>query len=301
MNQDFAKNGMFVSKPIFDRRSCNKLTSSITATFPLDTTIFLTEDEFWNKPDWRRHAVNPKDANNYLDKVSFSEIENNVGLDQKLTAIAGEGYKILSRRAQRLFPRAKLPRWIWDRVKNDGLANLNFYVREEYRGISHILYYDFHQDIISYNENHKMMSVCIYMDDVSGREDSPLIFLPGSHKFGVTHYPHRLCRVVDNPESWIYSDDSGNSMTIDQVAVSAKAGSGIFFHSLLLHGSQDSLSPSPRIVLRLLIGRAPDFTGKCVLDTAQEFVTGPKEIKNRRLDIAQDGSQIPQGNLLNSY
>ena len=139
------------------------------------------------------------------------------------------------------------------------------------------------------------------MDDVSGREDSPLIFLPGSHKFGVTHYPHRLCRVADNPESWIYSDDSGNSMTIDQVAVSAKAGSGIFFHSLLLHGSQDSLSPSLRIVLRLLIGQAPDFTGKCELDTAQEFVIGPKEIENRRLDIARDGSQIPLGNLLNSY
>ena len=126
-------------------------------------------------------------------------------------------------------------------MNETSISNLGAFVKPEYRDVTYFHGIDFHQDIIdwpAWSDRRKtwdVMTMYVYLHEVSG-DHSALHVIPGSHKFGATHYPHNLEKKAGN--KWVYTDDQGNSMDCEHTMLTGGAGFVALWHNAVLHGTR---------------------------------------------------------------
>jgi ectoine hydroxylase-related dioxygenase (phytanoyl-CoA dioxygenase family) len=131
--------------------------------------------------------------------------------------------------------------------------------------------WEWHQDYIFWrNEDHmpapRVTSVAIYLDEVN-EFNGPLFVIPRSHSEGVIEASARSLVDSTGNESYNNSPAWISNLTADlkysvatetvarlvekygMVSLKAPAGSALFFHGNLVHGSANNISPYNRVVI----------------------------------------------------
>lgn len=127
--------------------------------------------------------------------------------------------------------------------------------------------WDWHQDYIYWKNEDGMpssavLTAALFLDDIS-EFNSPVIMIPGSHRYGVTS-----CDVLNGKPSeyqggpaWISNLTARLKYTVDRatladqvqkngmVAEKGRAGSVLFFDGNVIHASQPNISPYSRSLL----------------------------------------------------
>ncbi|WP_119419007.1 phytanoyl-CoA dioxygenase family protein [Desertibaculum subflavum] len=119
--------------------------------------------------------------------------------------------------------------------------------------------WQWHQDYGTWAEDDlmpepKAMNLAVYLDDVT-EFNGPLMLIPGSHRHGKIEAGHDTA--TTSYPLWTI-----DNATIDQlvarggiVAPKGKAGSALFFSSLLVHGSAPNMSPWNRTAVYISANR----------------------------------------------
>ena len=285
---------------ILDPKACAELRQWIDERRPMVTSIFYqTDEEFRDKGRWHHYAPGSTDHNLLLTEgLDLGFIEENERFKRYAEALVGPGYQIMKKSVIRLVPSGVIPKWIMDYVCDVGRPNLNPFVHDEFQDVQYFLATDFHQDKTRPDSN--FVTVYMYLDEVDPTY-SALHILKGSHKLGLTHYPHLLRRSHADRRYWFYSDFNGNHEKCEEIVMTGKAGSVLCFHCLTLHGSRPNNSHNPRVSLRYLLAKGPNCREDALLDQANRLVYGPHRVARTRFDIAPDGSYLRTGSSLLSY
>ena len=297
---EFSEKGWATGGTILDPKPCHSLRQWIDDRRPIDSTIFYhSEDAFNEKGRWSNYAPGRADHNLLISpEVDLAFIENNYEFKCFATELVGKDYSIMKKSVIRSVPHSVIPDWMTGYLSEVGRPNLNPFIKDEFQDIQYFLSTDFHQDKTRPNSN--FVTVYIYLDEVD-ESDSALHILSGSHKLGMTHYPHLLRRSHLNTSLWYYSDFNGNHETCTEETVVGQPGTVFSFHCLTLHGTGPNNSAAPRISLRYLLSKSPNSGTDSLLDRANRQVYGPHQISNARLDISVDGSFHRTGSSLLSY
>ena len=115
--------------------------------------------------------------------------------------------------------------------------------------------WQWHQDYGTWKRDDEMpepraMNVSVFLDDVTAA-NGPLLFLPGSHKYGVVKAGHDL-ETTSYP-LWTLDRETVTELAEQGgcVAPTGTAGSMLLFSSLLAHASPPNISPFGRIIVYL--------------------------------------------------
>lgn len=119
--------------------------------------------------------------------------------------------------------------------------------------------WQWHQDFGTWSRDDKMpeakgMNLAVFLDDVN-EFNGPLLFIPGSHKKGVIDAGHDL--VTTSYPLWTLDNETVTKLVEAGgiVAPTGKAGSGLFFHCNLVHGSPSNMTPWGRTILYISANR----------------------------------------------
>lgn len=287
---------------ILDKDKSAALRAFINQNRPVNESIFYkTKEEFEAKGRWVNYSPGTKD-HNYLLSCGYdlSFIEKNPAFITAMTSLCGSDYGIFKKSIIRSVPSRVIPTWIDEYVKDVGRPNLNPFVYDDFQDVQYFHCTDFHQD--KTRRESDFVTVYVYLDTVTA-DYSALRVLVGSHKLGMTCYPHTLRRSMHDHDRWFYSDSTGNNMTCPQVTVTGTAGSIFCFHHLTLHGTVLNNSEDPRISLRYLI--APNKKDSKQQDHLQSKanaeVFGPHYISLNRTDVSTGNGFVQTGSSLQSY
>ena len=297
---NFPKAGFADFGRILDPTACAKLRAWIAERRPVESSIFYKDEaEFRAKGRWKNYAPGRTDHNLLVESnLDLSFVERNPAFIRNAEALVGRGYGIMKKSIIRSVPTRVLPKWISDYVCDVGRPNLNPFIKDEFQDVQYFHATDFHQDKTRPESN--FVTVYVYLDDVTP-EYSALRILRGSHKLGLTVYPHSLRRSQHDRRQWFYSDWNGNHEKCEEITITGLAGTVSCFHCLTLHGTVLNDSPDPRISLRYLLTKAPECREDTLLDQANRAVFGPHKLLNTRLDVGQDGAFQRTGSSLLSY
>jgi ectoine hydroxylase len=115
--------------------------------------------------------------------------------------------------------------------------------------------WQWHQDFGTWHRDDGMpepraMNIAVFLDDVTAA-NGPLLFIPGSHKFGVVEAGHDL--ETTNYPLWTLDNDKVLELAERGgcVAPTGPAGSMLMFSSLLVHASPPNISPFGRSIVYL--------------------------------------------------
>ncbi len=115
--------------------------------------------------------------------------------------------------------------------------------------------WQWHQDYGTWKRDDEMpepraMNVAVFLDDVTAA-NGPLLFIPGSHKFGVVDAAHDL-ETTSYP-LWTLDRETVSELAEQGgcVAPTGPAGSVLLFSSLLVHASPPNISPFGRVIVYL--------------------------------------------------
>ncbi len=208
--------------------------------------------------------------------------------------LVGHSYSILKKSVIRSVPGRMLPPWLHNKVMHVGRANLNPFIRDESQDIQYFHVTDFHQD--KTRPNSDFVTVYVYLDDVEPH-CSALQILVGSHKLGMTSYPHSLRRSHVDRRLWFYSDGPSHMETRQETFL-GPTGTVTCFHGLTLHGTNPNMTDDPRISLRYLLAPAKEDTDQHLHRQANLRITGPMAIEKPRYDVDGEGRLIPIGSSL---
>ncbi|MBZ6093486.1 phytanoyl-CoA dioxygenase family protein [Streptomyces olivaceus] len=122
-----------------------------------------------------------------------------------------------------------------------------------------------HQDFIAWRAaddlpKPRLLNVALFLDDAT-EHNGPVIFLPGSHRRGATGVRCRGDAALSgehvDPDEIALGREEMRELVVRHGMESAKgpAGSVVFFHPEIVHGSATNMSPLPR---RLLIATYND-------------------------------------------
>jgi hypothetical protein len=285
---------------ILDPGLCGALREKIDKARKVKSSIFYaTKKEFEKHGRWVNYAPGRTSHNLLLKKgYDLSFIETNKRFVSAVEKLVGPDYQIMKKAVIRSVPHRVVPDWIMDLVQDVGRPNLNPFVHDQFQDVQYFLSTDFHQDKTRPESN--FATVYVYLDDVAA-EDSALHLLVGSHKLGMTHYPHMLRRSHADPRYWFYSDINGNHEKCEDVLVTGGAGMVSTFHNMTLHGTQLNNSDNPRISIRYLVVKNPDCRKDTLLDAANRNIHGPQRLLNSRLDVVVGQPFQRTGSSLLSY
>ncbi|MDB9527413.1 phytanoyl-CoA dioxygenase family protein [Oscillatoria sp. CS-180] len=135
-----------------------------------------------------------------------------------------------------------------------------------------------HQDFAFWQHEDDMthplaVNAVLFLDDCNDF-NGPLYFIPGSHNHS---YAHNTAGAADASAAWIANVSAKLKYTLDQktvtrlveqhglVAAKGKAGTALFFHCNLVHGSVPNISPYDRrliIITYNSVRNAPISLGK---------------------------------------
>lgn len=297
---NYPENGCADLGRILDPLACAELRKWIDARRPISKDIFYSsEAEFKAKGRWKNYAPGRDSHNLLLDpSLNLDFIEKNPAFIAKMEQLCGDDYEIFKKSIIRSMPTWATPDWLLDYVMDVGRPNMNPFVRDEAQDVQYFLFTDFHQD--KTRPESDFVTVYVYLDDVDPKY-SALQILSGSHKLGMTVYPHSVRRSMRNPNNWFYSDGLGNHMECPMKVVTGAAGSISSFHCMTLHGTGFNDSPNPRISLRYLIRKKPGSQQDCLQDRANAKVIGPMKMLHTRVDVGVDGAFQCTGSSLLSY
>jgi ectoine hydroxylase len=116
-----------------------------------------------------------------------------------------------------------------------------------------------HQDFLAWKlcdnlPTPKQVNVAVFLDEVN-KFNGPVIFVPGSHRDGLMRYSRQDGQAKStqhlDPEDIALTPKQMTYLVQQQGMISPKgpAGSLVFFHSEVVHGSAQNMSPFPRKVL----------------------------------------------------
>ena len=295
----FPENGCAAIGQIIDPVACRALRAWIDERRPMRSSLFYqTPEEFRRLGRWRNYAPGRTDHNLLVEqKPDLDFLEKNPDFQRVAESLCGKDYQIFKKSVIRSTPRWAVPQWILEYVSEVGRPNLNPFIRDEYQDVQFFLGTDYHQDKTRPDSN--FVTAYFYLDDVNP-QFSALHILRGSHKMGMTVYPHNLRRANTDKSKWFYSDDIGNHMNCDDIVVTGEPGSLFLFHCMTLHATGYSDSENPRISLRYLLSKGPASGDDTLLDRANRHVFGPQRMLRTRLDVAEDGSFIQTGSAYQS-
>lgn len=287
---------------ILDKGKSEALRAFINQNRPVNESIFYkSREEFEAKGRWVNYSPGTKD-HNYLLSCGYdlSFIEQNPAFVAAMNTLCGQDYTIFKKSIIRSVPSWAIPTWIDDYVKDVGRPNLNPFVYDEFQDVQYFHCTDFHQD--KTRRESDFSTVYIYLDQVAA-DYSALRVLVGSHKLGMTCYPHTLRRSMHDNDTWFYSDQIGNNMKCNQITVTGSAGSIFCFHHLTLHGTVLNNSKDPRISLRYLIAPAKkkEKHQDHLQSKANAEVFGPHYIALNRTDVSAGDGFLQTGSSLQSY
>jgi len=284
---DFAESGAANLGHLLSPDACAKLRTIINEHRPMHRDIFYqTREEFEKFGRWERYAPGRSDHNFLLTEPCDTRfVEQSPNFIAAMRALAGDGYSIMKKSIIRSTPHYTLPEWILAYVRDVGRPNLNPFVRDEFQDLQYFFYTDFHQDKTRPASN--FVTVYIYLDTVAA-DYSALRILLGSHKLGMTRYPHSLRRAFYDHDLWYYNDEHGEHMKTREFVFTGNAGDVSCFHGLTLHGTVRNNSDNPRISLRYLVTPESDRVD-CLVNRANAAIRGPLYIEGARLDVEPDG------------
>lgn len=298
---NYPENGCADFGNLLDAAPCRELREWINARRPVSRSIFYSsEAEFKDKGRWINYAPGRTSHNLLLDSsLDLRFIEENPRFVDVMQRLCGANYEIFKKSIIRSVPVWAAPEWVVEYMLDVGRPNMNPFVRDEFQDVQYFLCTDFHQD--KTRPESDFVTVYIYLDDVDPTY-SALQILSGSHKLGMTTYPHSLRRSLRDPGVWFYSDGLGNHMQCPSRVVTGEPGSVTGFHCMTLHGTGYNQSRNPRISLRYLIkmnNQRPDLD--CLHAKANERIIGPKKMLHTRVDVGVDGAFQRTGSSLHSY
>lgn len=297
---NYPENGCADLGNILDPKACSDLRAWINDRRPVSKDIFYaSEAEFKEKGRWQHYAPGWTSKNLLLDpSLDLSFIEKNPKFVEMMQRFCGANYEIFKKSIIRSVPSWATPQWLLDYTMDVGRPNMNPFVRDEFQDVQFFLFTDFHQD--KTRPTSDFVTVYIYLDEVDAKY-SALQVLTGSHKLGMTVYPHSVRRSVRNPRNWFYSDGLGNHMECPMKTVTGGPGSVFSFHCMTLHGTGFNDSKDPRISLRYLIHKNTINPQEGLHDKANAKVVGPMQMLHTRLDVGAGGAFQRTGSSLHSY
>jgi len=297
---NYPENGCADLGNLLDPVACRNLREWINKRRPVSKHIFYSsEAEFKANGRWQNYAPGRSDHNLLLDpELDLSFIEKNPQFVDLMQKLCGDNYCVFKKSIIRSLPRWATPEWLLDYVIDVGRPNMNPFVRDEFQDVQYFLYTDFHQD--KTRPESDFVTVYIYLDEVDSKY-SALQILTGSHKFGMTVYPHSVRRSIRDKNVWFYSDGLGNHMKSPLKTLTGGPGSVNCFHCMTVHGSGFNDSENPRISLRYLISKGTDQNIDSLQDRANAKVVGPMRMLHSRLDVGSDRAFQRTGSSLHSY
>jgi len=119
--------------------------------------------------------------------------------------------------------------------------------------------WQWHQDFGTWHRDDGMpepraMNVAVFVDEVT-HVNGPLMFIPGSHREGVLEAGHDL--TTTSYPLWTLDEATITRLANRGgiVAPVGPAGSGLFFHSCLVHGSPVNMTPWGRTIIYVTANR----------------------------------------------
>jgi ectoine hydroxylase len=156
-----------------------------------------------------------------------------------------------------------------------------------------------HQDYVAWKladniPGPELINIVVFLDDVS-EFNGPIIFVPGSHTDGLAradmNAEHRSDQHLDPDDIALSPDDMARLVgRHGLISPKGRAGTAVFFHPEIVHGSAANMSPFPRrlvIVTYNQVGNTPRPVG----EPRPEYLVS----RNTRPLEAEDDSLISEG------
>lgn len=290
---DVAERGVHLFGAVLDPAACAALLAELKAGRDWGEGLFLSEAEFDADPQYR--GVNPRPGRNLLEgfEARLKLVEANPAIVAGLTALLGEGYVLMDRKAVCGVPASVIPDWLKARIAGNPVNNLGAFVKPRYRDVTYFYGIDFHQDLIDFKGREAdFVTLYVYLAPVT-RADAPLFLLEGSHRLGASVFPHDLSR---DGEAWRYRSD-GREVVAGQRVLTGGAGYAAMWHACTLHGTQPDEADHERISLRYLLARGP--AAHAGIDRVNAGLEGPLALDEIRLDLDAEGAARIKANSVN--
>lgn len=290
---DFATAGVHLFGEVLDPGACATLLAELKAGRDWGEGLFLTEEEFDADPQYR--GVNPRPGRNLLEgyEARLKLVEANPAIVAGLTALLGEGYRLMDRKVVCGVPASVIPAWLKRRIAGNPVNNLGAFVKPRYRDVTYFYGIDFHQDLIDYKDREAdFVTLYIYLAPVT-RADAPLFLLEGSHRLGASVFPHDL---VQQGETWRYRNEGGETLCQQRV-LTGGTGYAAMWHACTLHGTQPDEADHERISLRYLLARGP--AAEAGIDRVNAALEGPLALDATRIDLDAAGAARIKANSVN--
>jgi hypothetical protein len=288
--ESFRKEGYYSLGPIIDPSRARALLAEIRATRPFGPGLFLREEEHAANPQTTKN--NPGPGFNAIEGMDLGFIEDHPAVRAAMERVLGPGYSVLLKKAICGVPHSWMPEWVVKEMQKNPGANLNTFIRPEYRNITFFRGSDWHQDIIDHrNRQPDFITMYVYLDDVTD-EDSPLSIIPGSHSLGAATYPHDLSVV---PDGVMFSDRRGHSVKLQEQKLLGSVGNIAFWHAYLLHGTRPTRSDRSRVSLRYLVQKG---SAGGLLDEVNATLPGPKTLDPTVTRVDSSGQPIHYESIL---
>jgi hypothetical protein len=292
----FLRDGIESLGDCLDSAACQALYDQILEDRSFSAEMFLAESAYRSNPQNR--GVNPiQGERNLIERYDLAFIEESPKFRDALARVLGRGYRLERRKFVVSLPEGWIPNWVRKEVEGVASANINPYVHAEFRDVTYMQGIDFHQDMIDFRDRQPDFVTCyIYLAPV-GAEDSPIYVVPGSFRLGGTVFPHDL-HVIDGAQTRVrYRADEKHQAELPIHRLLGPAGSGYFWHSCMLHGTQPHTGHLPRISIRYIVQKDPSDSAT-LLDRANRELLRPGSLPRTRVDVDESGEVRSRSNVI---
>lgn len=292
---DFIARGYHLYPRALSPAAADQLLTAVRAERRFEDNLFLSEADFDANPVYR--GVNPRPGRNLLEKFDdmLGFVERDPQIVEAMTALLGDGYRILDKKLVCGVPASTIPAWLKARIFGNPVNNLGPYVKPEYRDITYFFGIDFHQDLIDFpGRPSDMITLYVYLHPVTA-SDAPLYLLEESHALGATVFPHDLKKNDDG--TWTYGAPDRPAMDCKQVMLTGDTGFVGMWHGCTLHGTQPDLADHERISLRYLLTRGDETPNG--LDLVNASIGWPVILPSTREDLDAKGQAQIKHNAVN--
>lgn len=292
----FLEDGVESLEGVLDPSACQSLYDHVLVDRPFSPEMFVAEDAYRANPV-RRH-VNPiQGERNLIESYDLSFIEENPRFQAAIGRVLGRGYKIERRKFVISLPQAWVPAWVCAEIEGASSANINPYLRPEFRDVTYMQGIDFHQDMIDFRDREPDFVTCyVYLAPV-GADDSPIHLIPGSHRLGATTFPHDLEMLHGSSPRIRYRAGEGRAVELRVDRLTGGAGQAWFWHSCLLHGTRPNTGDRPRVSVRYIIQKDAADPGT-LLDRDNARLLGSRSLARTRVDVDESGALVQRRNVI---
>lgn len=280
----FTENGAINFGSILDKQKCAELYEDVFNSREWSKNLFRSQEDVENDPQFEK--TNPgKGVCNLAEKYDLSFIEDNEILKDHLEGILGRDYEIILKKFIVGVPEDWVPDWLFPLVSEQLVANLNPYIKPEFRDVTCLRGIDYHMDLIDHpDQTGEYVTLYVYLTDVD-MGMSPLHLVEKSHMYGATVFPHCLKNEDIEPGTIEYGPDEDHMTKLNKKVLTGEGGTVYLWSSLTLHGTKPTKSDTSRISLRYTIKKNPDNTGTELIDDLLNSSEGHLTMEKTRDDI----------------